>query len=63
MVYENPVGQGGHCPEPVTWVGWWKFFKGWPQGVQASGTPTSCHLPEGLKVEFLGRVVPFKHLG
>jgi hypothetical protein len=19
IVYENPVGQGGHCPEPVTW--------------------------------------------
>jgi hypothetical protein len=44
-------------------VGRWKFSKGWTQGVQASGTLTSCHLPEGLKVEFLGRVVPFKHLG
>jgi hypothetical protein len=21
IVYENPVGQGGHCMEPVTWVG------------------------------------------
>jgi hypothetical protein len=26
MVYENPVGQGGHCMEPVTWVGRWKFL-------------------------------------
>jgi hypothetical protein len=29
MVYENPVGQGGHCPEPVTWVRRWKFLEGW----------------------------------
>jgi hypothetical protein len=29
MVYENPVGQGGHCMEPVTWVGRWKFLTGW----------------------------------
>jgi hypothetical protein len=21
MVYEDPVGQGGHCMEPVTWWG------------------------------------------
>jgi hypothetical protein len=28
MVYENPVGQGGHCMEPVAWVGRWKFLKG-----------------------------------
>jgi hypothetical protein len=25
MVYENPVGQGGHCMEPVAWVGRWKL--------------------------------------
>jgi hypothetical protein len=29
VVYENPVGHGGHCMEPVTWVGRWKFTKGW----------------------------------
>jgi hypothetical protein len=29
MVYENPVGQGGHCMEPVTWVGRWKLLAGW----------------------------------
>ena len=29
MVYENPVGQGGHCMEPVAWVGRWKFQDGW----------------------------------
>ena len=29
MVYENPVGQGGHCMEPVMWVGRWKFLDGW----------------------------------
>ena len=29
MVYENPVGQGGHCPEPVRWVGRWKLLDGW----------------------------------
>jgi hypothetical protein len=29
MIYENPVGQGTHCPEPVEWVGRWKFLKGW----------------------------------
>ncbi len=29
MIYENPVGQSGHCMERVTWVGRWKFLKGW----------------------------------
>ena len=29
MVYENPVGHRTFCPEPVTWVGRWKFLKGW----------------------------------
>ena len=29
MIYANPVGQGAHCPEPVAWVGRWKFLKGW----------------------------------
>ena len=29
MVYENAAGHGTHCPEPVTWVGRWKFTKGW----------------------------------
>jgi hypothetical protein len=29
MVYENPVGQGGHCMEPVTRVGRWKLLAGW----------------------------------
>jgi hypothetical protein len=29
MIYENPVGQSGHCMEPVAWVGRWKFLKGW----------------------------------
>jgi hypothetical protein len=29
MVYENPVGQSGHCQDPVSWVGRWKFLKGW----------------------------------
>jgi len=29
MVYENPVSHGGHCMEPVMWVGRWKFLKGW----------------------------------
>jgi hypothetical protein len=29
MVYENPVGQGGHCMQPVTWVGRWKFLRCW----------------------------------
>jgi hypothetical protein len=28
MVYENPVGHGTHCPEPVEWVGRWKFLDG-----------------------------------
>ena len=29
MVYANVAGHAGHCPEPVTWVGRWKFLKGW----------------------------------
>jgi hypothetical protein len=29
IVYENPVGQGGHCMEPVAWARRWKFLKGW----------------------------------
>ena len=29
MVYENVAGHAGHCPEPVAWVGRWKFLKGW----------------------------------
>jgi hypothetical protein len=29
MVYENSVGHGTFCPEPVTWDGRWKFLKGW----------------------------------
>ncbi len=29
MIYENPVGQSGHCPEPAACVGRWKFLKGW----------------------------------
>ena len=29
MVYENVAGHAGHCPEPVEWVGRWKFLKGW----------------------------------
>ena len=29
MVYENPVGQGGHGTELVAWVGRWKFLDGW----------------------------------
>jgi hypothetical protein len=29
MVYENPVGQGGHCMQPAEWVGRGKFLKGW----------------------------------
>jgi hypothetical protein len=29
MVYENVAGHGGHCPEPVAWVGRWKFLNGW----------------------------------
>jgi hypothetical protein len=29
MVYENPVGHGTHCMQPVEWVGRWKFLKGW----------------------------------
>jgi hypothetical protein len=29
MVYENPVGHGTHCMQPVAWVGRWKFLDGW----------------------------------
>jgi hypothetical protein len=29
MIYENPVGHGTHCMQPVEWVGRWKFLKGW----------------------------------
>jgi hypothetical protein len=29
MVYENPVGHGTHCTQPVAWVGRWKFLDGW----------------------------------
>jgi hypothetical protein len=29
FVYENVAGHAGHCPEPVEWVGRWKFLKGW----------------------------------
>jgi hypothetical protein len=29
MIYENPVGQPGHCMQPVAWVGRWKFLDGW----------------------------------
>jgi hypothetical protein len=29
MIYENPVGQGGRCLEPVACVGRWKFLEGW----------------------------------
>jgi hypothetical protein len=29
MVYENVAGHGGHCGEPVAWVGRWKFLDGW----------------------------------
>jgi hypothetical protein len=29
MVYENPVGHGTHCMQPVESVGRWKFLKGW----------------------------------
>jgi hypothetical protein len=29
FVYENAAGHGGHCMEPVTWVGRWRFTKGW----------------------------------
>jgi hypothetical protein len=25
MVYENQSAKGGHCMEPVAWVGRWKF--------------------------------------
>jgi len=46
MVYENPVGHGGHCMEPVAWVGRWKFLDGWTKVEQqadeligARGTP------------------------
>ena len=35
MVYENPVGHGGHCLEPVALVGRWKFLKGWTKAVRA----------------------------
>ena len=34
MVYEKPVGQGGHCMEPVTWVGRWNILDGLDQGVE-----------------------------
>ena len=29
LVYLNPAGQAGHCMEPVTWRGRYKFTKGW----------------------------------
>jgi hypothetical protein len=29
MIYQNPVGQPGHCMQPVAWVGRWNFLKGW----------------------------------
>ena len=29
MFYENPVGHGTQCMQPVTWVGRWKFLAGW----------------------------------
>jgi hypothetical protein len=32
MVYENPVGQGGHCMESVVWVGRWKSLDGRTKG-------------------------------
>jgi hypothetical protein len=41
MVYENPVGQSGHCMEPVAWVGRWKFLKGGRRCGPVSGTLTS----------------------
>jgi hypothetical protein len=42
MVYENPVGHGTFCMEPVAWVGRWKFLKGWTKVWSASVTRTSC---------------------
>jgi len=29
FVYLNPSGQAGHCMEPATWRGRWKFRTGW----------------------------------
>jgi hypothetical protein len=29
FVYENPSGQAGHCMEPVTWRGRYKYLAGW----------------------------------
>ena len=34
MIYENPVGHGTHCMEPVAWVGRWKFLDGLDEGVE-----------------------------
>jgi hypothetical protein len=28
-IYENPVGHRTFRLQPVTWVGRWKFLKGW----------------------------------
>ena len=57
MVYENPVGQGGHCMQPVTWVGRWKFLTAGRRCGVVSGTPMSCRGPGGgssvLVVEIL----------
>jgi hypothetical protein len=42
MVHRNAAGHGTHCPEPVTWVGLWKFLEGWTKRCgAASGTLTS----------------------
>ena len=29
FVYENAAGQAGHCMEPVSWRGRWKYRTGW----------------------------------
>jgi len=42
MIYENPVGQPGHCMQPVEWVGRWKVLKAGRRCGRASGTRTSC---------------------
>jgi hypothetical protein len=41
MVYENPVGHGTHCMQPVEWVGRWKFLMAGRRCGRASGTLTS----------------------